>query len=62
MYSIFCAIAVIFVIAVVPETKGRDLDEIAKLFVKNKSNETMQTRSIDANEKTSVHVLNEVGG
>lgn len=32
MYSIFCAGGVLFVIAFVPETKGRDLNSIAKLF------------------------------
>ncbi|XP_055320158.1 facilitated trehalose transporter Tret1-like [Sitodiplosis mosellana] len=36
MYSVFCALAFIFVIFVVPETKGKDLDDIAKLFVKNR--------------------------
>lgn len=36
MYSVFCALALIFVVFVVPETKGRDLDDIAKLFVKNR--------------------------
>lgn len=36
MYSVFCAFALIFVIFVVPETKGRDLDDIAKLFIKNR--------------------------
>lgn len=34
MYSVFCAVAIFFVVCVVPETKGRDLDSIAKLFVK----------------------------
>lgn len=34
MYSILCAIGVLFVIAVVPETKGRDLESIHKLFEK----------------------------
>lgn len=35
MYSVFCAIAIFYVVFVVPETKGRDLESIAKLFVKN---------------------------
>lgn len=60
MYSIFCAFAVVFVIMVVPETKGRNLDDIAKLFVKNKSNEPIQTGSVDVKEKTSMPVINEV--
>lgn len=34
MYSGFCAFGVIFVIFFVPETKGRDLNSIAKLFAK----------------------------
>lgn len=37
MYSGFCAFAAVFVVMVVPETKGRDLESIAKLFVKKKS-------------------------
>lgn len=37
MYSVFCAIAIFFVVCMVPETKGRDLDSIAKLFIKNES-------------------------
>lgn len=53
MYSIFCAFAVIFVITVVPETKGHTLDEISKLFVKN-SHEPIQTNKLDANEKAMV--------
>lgn len=35
MYSIFCVIAIFFVIFVVPETKGKDLESIAQLFAKN---------------------------
>lgn len=46
MYSVFCALAIIFVIFVVPETKGRDLDDIAKLFIRNK-----KCKTIDINEK-----------
>lgn len=34
LYSILCILGVFFVIAYVPETKGRDLDTIAKLFLK----------------------------
>ncbi|EAT41278.1 AAEL007050-PA [Aedes aegypti] len=40
MYSILCAIGVVFVIAVVPETKGRDLETIHKLFEKRSSSAT----------------------
>lgn len=32
MYSFFCALGIFFVIFVVPETKGRDLENIQKLF------------------------------
>lgn len=56
MYSIFCAVAVVFVITVVPETKGRDLDDIAKLFVKNGRSGT----SNDTQAETSARALNEV--
>ena len=34
LYSIFCAIGVVFVIIVVPETKGLDLETMHKLFEK----------------------------
>lgn len=37
MYAIFCAVAAVFVVTMVPETKGRDLETIAKLFVKKRS-------------------------
>lgn len=50
MYSVFCALGVIFVIAVVPETKGRDLESIAKLFVKN-SDEVSPLTVITSAEK-----------
>lgn len=43
MYSIFCGLALIFVIFVVPETKGRDLEDIAKLFVKNRRQSVQST-------------------
>ena len=36
MYSILCILGVFFVIFFVPETKGRDLDSIAKLFLKKR--------------------------
>lgn len=35
MYSIFCAAGVIFVIFCVPETKGRELDNMALVFRKS---------------------------
>lgn len=34
MYSGLCLLGIIFVAAIVPETKGRDLDSIEKLFQK----------------------------
>lgn len=38
MYSGLCLLGIIFVVTIVPETKGRDLDSIEKLFQKkNKS-------------------------
>lgn len=64
MYSVFCALAAVFVVTVVPETKGRDLDSIAKLFVKNsslsqdvsttKTNGNLTTLSIDLHVPVSV--------
>lgn len=42
MYSVFCAIAIFYVVIIVPETKGRDLESIAKLFVKNECSPKQQ--------------------
>lgn len=61
MYSAFCAIAVIFVIFVVPETKGRDLDDIAKLFVKNRRQSLQQSNSAEA-AATKHSTVNETHG
>lgn len=59
MYSVFCALAVIFVIGVVPETKGRDLDDIAKLFVKNRR----QSSAMEAKRQTTIaNIINETNG
>lgn len=55
MYSVFCALALIFVIFVVPETKGRDLDDIAKLFVKNRR------QSVHSNSGTVNKAFNNSG-
>lgn len=67
MYSAFCAFGVIFVIAFVPETKGRDLNSIAKLFVKEDkhvvnvnatdkpANEVHSTVSIASSQTISAH-------
>lgn len=61
MYSVFCAIAVIFVIFVVPETKGRDLEDIAKLFVKNRR-QSMQTNSVTTTKPSIAIITNESNG
>lgn len=41
MYSVLCAVGVFFVIFCVPETKGRDTEDIAKLFGNNKRHESI---------------------
>lgn len=61
MYSVFCGLAVIFVIFVVPETKGRDLDDIAKLFVKNRR-QSVQSSSVDATKYSTACVMSEKNG
>lgn len=43
IYSGFCLLGVIFVITIVPETKGKDLDSIEKLF--QKKNKEMEVQS-----------------
>lgn len=53
MYSIFCACGVIFVICVVPETKGRDLDSIAKLFTKNSNKSSTSLSAVQCNQSNS---------
>lgn len=45
MYSMFCALGIFFVIFVVPETKGRDLESIQKLFANKDSNEIIKEKS-----------------
>lgn len=63
MYSVFCALAVIFVIGVVPETKGRDLDDIAKLFVKNRRQSNSQSSAMEAKRQTTIaNIINETNG
>lgn len=55
MYSVFCACAAVFVVMVVPETKGRDLESIAKLFVKKRASSQRQPtiRVMSAVNKTN---------
>lgn len=43
MYAVLCACGVVFVIAFVPETKGRDLESISKLFEKKNSKKNVET-------------------
>lgn len=40
MYSGLCLVGIIFVITIVPETKGKDLDSIEKLFQKKGKRES----------------------
>lgn len=53
MYAVFCACAVFFVIGLVPETKGRDLDEIAMLFAKNRRDSKLSVKINTMNGKTN---------
>lgn len=59
MYSIFCAFAVGFIVVVVPETKGKTLDEIAKLFAKNEHELHQATPKYARNSSITI-VLNGV--
>ena len=49
MYSIFCAFGVLFVIFIVPETKGHHLDDIHKLFVRKDALESNYDETIEEN-------------
>ncbi|XP_037033651.1 facilitated trehalose transporter Tret1-like [Bradysia coprophila] len=48
MYSLLCILGVGFVIGYVPETKGRDMDNIAKLFLKGNGKKFVNTNGADA--------------
>ncbi|XP_053685630.1 facilitated trehalose transporter Tret1-2 homolog [Sabethes cyaneus] len=50
MYSILCAIGVVFVMTCVPETKGRDLESIHKLFEK-KTTASRKDSGVEAHNK-----------
>ncbi len=53
VYSLLCLAGVIFVICFVPETKGRDLDSIAVLFLKKSHVEIVNTTT-DGTKKESL--------
>lgn len=62
MYSVFCAFAAVFVVMAVPETKGRDLDSIANLFVKKSKGSTKLPIIITTTaDKTHFHPINANG-
>lgn len=46
MYSAFCAVGVIFVIFLVPETKGKKLESIASMFIRKMSQHFSRKPSI----------------
>lgn len=46
MYACFCVLAFIFVLFVVPETKGKSLAEIEQQFRGKKKNETVQMQTV----------------
>lgn len=64
MYSILCAIGVVFVITFVPETKGRDLESIHKLFEKNtatsKRDSSVEARSKQGHDNVAMHTEDEI--
>lgn len=55
MYSGFCAFAVVFVVTVVPETKGKSLDDISKLFV-HTSPVLTQPNKLNAIENSTIDI------
>lgn len=57
MYSGLCAFGVFFVIMFVPETKGRDLESIAKLF--QKKIKVKENKNVDIEKRGKV---NGIGG
>lgn len=63
MYSIFCALGVLFVIFLVPETKGEDLDSIANKFIRSLSRRFSRKASQGlANSPPIAYVDREEGG
>ncbi|XP_063695878.1 facilitated trehalose transporter Tret1-like [Culicoides brevitarsis] len=63
MYSIFCALGVFFVIFLVPETKGEDLDSIANKFIRRLSRRFSRKASMNLAHATPIAYLEgEEGG
>lgn len=61
MYSAFCAFGVVFVIFCVPETKGRELDNMALVFRKSfrvlagKSRNTAKARTMENGQRNAAY-------
>lgn len=63
MYSIFCALGVFFVIFLVPETKGEDLDSIANKFIRSLSRRLSRKASMNlAHAAPITYIDGEEGG
>lgn len=60
MYSVFCALGVVFVIFCVPETKGRELDSMALVF--RKSFRVLAGKSRNSSSRPPMSVLMQNGG
>ncbi|XP_055538358.1 facilitated trehalose transporter Tret1-2 homolog [Wyeomyia smithii] len=64
MYSILCAIGVVFVITCVPETKGRDLESIHKLFEKDtdasKRDSCVESRGKQGHDNVAMRMEDEI--
>lgn len=54
MYSIFCFLGVLFVIFLVPETKGEDLDSIASKFIRSISKRFSRRNSRKASQSVAM--------
>lgn len=63
MYSIFCGLGVVFVIFLVPETKGEDLDSIASKFIRSLSKRFSRKASVNLAHATPIaYIDGEEGG
>ncbi|XP_058460214.1 facilitated trehalose transporter Tret1-like isoform X2 [Malaya genurostris] len=61
LYSVLCATGVVFVITCVPETKGRDLESIHKLFEKSSGKKNcLETATKQSHDNVTMNIDDEI--